>query len=471
MSEPALPQTLGRYRLDAVLGRGAMGVVYKAHDPVIDRAIAIKVVHTDLLDGDERANFLAFFRREAQAAGRCMHPHIVTIYDFSDTGERPFIAMEYVDGETLHALLRRQGRLAVDAASQIVLQVLDALAYAHKLGIVHRDIKPANVILQRGAHVKITDFGVARLGQSVVTHAGGVVGTPSYMSPEQLSGGAIDGRTDLFAAGAMLYELLTGAKPFPGRDATEVMAMILHQNPPEPAELGASLPFALDAALRRALAKRADDRFQTADEFAEALRLAADIAASATGDADATVVAPRKPAQPPPVGGTWDEQRLHDVEREMARHVGPMARVLVRQAAGTTDTLTGLYRALAPHIRDEAQRNEFLNKARSIGEKPIPGGGTLPSGPGAGSRSPAKGSSPGPARGPVVVSPEQVAAAQEALTLHVGPMARVLVKQALAQATSPRDFLNRLADHIRREEDRNAFRRRLLKDLGSDTPG
>jgi eukaryotic-like serine/threonine-protein kinase len=224
MPEPALPSTVGRYRLDTVIGRGAMGVVYKGFDPLIDRVVAIKVVLADLLGGEDKANFLAFFRREAQAAGRCMHPNIVATYDFSDDPDQPFIAMEYVEGETLHRLLRRCGRLPAAEASHLALQVLDALGYAHELGIVHRDIKPANVILQHGTRVKITDFGVARLDKATATQVDATIGTPAYMAPEQLNGGAIDRRTDLFATGILLYEMVTSTKPFSGRDAAEVMA-------------------------------------------------------------------------------------------------------------------------------------------------------------------------------------------------------------------------------------------------------
>src|SRR5579883_3137574 len=176
IKDAELPRMLGRYRLDAVLGRGAMGVVYKAYDPVIDRAAAIKVVHTGLLDGEDKASYLSLFRREAQAAGRCVHPGIVTIYDFSDQSDPPFIAMEFVEGENLHAVLRRRSRLPAASAAGIIGQVLHALDYAHRLEVVHRDIKPANIILQPGERVKITDFGVARLGPTTLTQTGAVVG-------------------------------------------------------------------------------------------------------------------------------------------------------------------------------------------------------------------------------------------------------------------------------------------------------
>src|SRR4051794_37603982 len=195
-ARPDLPKALGRYRIDAVLGRGAMGVVYRAHDPVIDRPVAIKLVHADLLDGGDRTDFLARFKREAQAAGRCIHPNIVTVYDYSD-GMPPFLVMEFVEGRDLQGVLRSRGRLGPPEALPILMQVLRGLGHAHAAGVVHRDVKPANIMLPGGGVVKITDFGVARLGRHSMTHAGAIVGTPSYMAPEQLRGVGVDARSDL----------------------------------------------------------------------------------------------------------------------------------------------------------------------------------------------------------------------------------------------------------------------------------
>lgn len=458
--EPSVPS---RYRLDAVLGRGAMGVVYKAYDSVIDRPVAIKVIHTDLLDGEEKAEFLAFFKREAQAAGRCMHARIVTIYDFSDAGECPFIAMEFVEGETLHALLRREKRLAVAVATAIVLQVLDGLGYAHRMQVVHRDIKPSNIMLQRGGEVKITDFGVARVGLGAATQAG-MVGTPSYMSPEQLTGGAVDGRSDLFATGAMFYEMLTGAKPFPGGHAGEIAAMVLHGDPADPAQLGVTLPWALESVLRRAMAKPAAERFQSAEDFARSLRLAVDDepATPIPLRPDATVVVPSRGVAPPGRSESlWDQRTLEQVERDLAGHLGPMARVLVKQAAGSSGSVSDLYRSLAPHIRDEAQRTVFLRKANRGGDS-VASKSASPSSTTTGRA--ASGASAS------AILPEQVTAAQQELTRLVGPIARVLVKQALAEASSPRDFFNRLLVHIKQDADRAAFRRALGRDWGPDLP-
>jgi serine/threonine-protein kinase len=437
-----------------------MGTVYRAYDPAIDRELAIKLVHTDLLHDEERANYMALFRREVQAAGRCTHPNIVTIHDFSDAGDAPFIVMELVAGENLQAVLRRETRLPEARALRIIRQVLQGLAFAHRNHVVHRDVKPANIIVQPGDAIKITDFGVARLGGSQATQTGLAIGTPSYMSPEQLSGGPIDQRADLFSAGAVLYEMLAGAKAFPGRDATEAMAGVLNRDPPDPATLGVPLPGALTSALRRALTKRPADRFQSAEEFLRALEFAGG-SPEASGDAtDATRrVAATRPlpspdattiASAPSAATVWDPRLLDGVQAELARHVGPVARVLVKQAAAAASDVTQLYETLARSIDQPAERTRFLSQA--------PKAVQAPARPAAAAGATSLGS--------VGLIPEQIAAAESALAFHVGPIARVLVKQAARDATSNRDFYERLVRHIDREDDRAAFRRKLSRDWG-----
>jgi serine/threonine-protein kinase len=259
----------------------------------------------------------------------------------------------------------------------------------------------------------------------------------------------VDGRADLFATGAMLYEMLTGRKPFPGRDAAEIMAGILHREPVEPAELGVDLPWGLEAALRRAMAKRADDRFATAAEFKRAL----DLDEFEAPEPDEAPTVPRSARPETPRRENWDERTLRKVEADLVRHVGPVARVLVKQAASSATSLGDLYKTLAPHIGDAGERTLFLRK----------GGSTA-----AGSPPRALDDKAGGAAPPLRLPPEQIAAAQDALMHCLGPVARVLVKQALAQATSPRDFYERLSAHIQREEDRLAFRRKLSRDWGPD---
>jgi serine/threonine-protein kinase len=265
---------LGKYELRREIGRGAMGVVYEAYDPMIKRVVALKTIRSDQLAGEESATVVARFRREAQAAGRLSHPNIVPIYDFGEDGGVWFIAMEFVKGRELKEYFEANERFSVPDVVRIMSQMLDALGYSHRQGVIHRDIKPANVFLLADGTVKVADFGIAHIDSSSLTQVGTVLGTPSYMSPEQIMGLPVDGRSDLFSAGVILYQFLTGERPFAG-SATTTMQKVLKEDPLPPSSLNVQLSPAMDAVMRKALAKRADERFQTAPEFAEALRAAA----------------------------------------------------------------------------------------------------------------------------------------------------------------------------------------------------
>ncbi len=292
----SLPQRLGKYEIRRELGRGAMGVVYEGWDPGIQRRVAIKTVRRDQLESSEAAEILQRFQREAQAAGRLAHPNIVAIYDFGEDVDAEgvataYIAMEFVDGRELKDYFDSDERFPLPEVKRIMGELLAALGHAHKHGIVHRDIKPANVILLKDGTAKVADFGIARIESSNLTQAGAVLGTPSYMSPEQFMGQTVDGRSDLFSAGVILYQFLTGDKPFAGT-VTTIMHKVLKEDPVPPSELNFQVPRSLDAVLRRALAKRPDERFQLATEFALALNEKQDAGAGdATfiGSTDATM--------------------------------------------------------------------------------------------------------------------------------------------------------------------------------------
>ena len=325
-----------------------MGVVYRAHDPEIDRRVAIKLMRADLLEGAERADFIARFRHEAQAAGRCTHPNIVTIYDFATYEGNPFLAMEFVDGVTLKQICQPGAKLAPADAILIVSQMLDALGAAHDMGVVHRDIKPANIMLVGGRLVKVTDFGISRLESSELTQQGAAIGTPSYMSPEQCRGTPVDQRSDLFSTGVVLFELLSGERPFTGRNFAEVTRSVLHDAPADLAAGNGAVSPALQAVIARALAKAPAGRFATAAEMAAALR--ATLQAGTLADADdRTIVAPRiavpMPAatQEPGSGigsmGGFDRALLGTLERRLAHYVGPIARLLVQNAARDSDNV------------------------------------------------------------------------------------------------------------------------------------
>jgi len=272
----AAPASLGKYEVRGELGRGAMGVVYEGWDPDIRRRVALKTVRPDHLESSAADELVERFRREAQAAGRLSHPGIVSVYDFGQQGETSFIAMELIEGQELQHRLDRGERLAVPEVVEIMAQLLDALDAAGRAGIVHRDIKPSNILLLPDGRVKVTDFGIARVEASGLTMAGSMIGTPAYMSPEQLNGRDVDTRSDLFSAGVVLYQMLTGEKPFTGNRVTTVIHKILELVPPDPSKLDAALPEAFDPVVRRAIAKAPDDRYQTGAEFAEALRAASE---------------------------------------------------------------------------------------------------------------------------------------------------------------------------------------------------
>jgi len=279
-----LPAKLGKYEIRGVLGEGAMGVVYDGFDPMIGRRVAIKTVRKEQLERSEAQDTLARFKREAQAAGRLNHPNIVAIYEYGEDEGVAFIAMEFVQGRELKDYQDADERFALPDTVRIMNQLLDALDYSHRNGVVHRDIKPANIILLPDGKVKVADFGIARIESSALTQVGTVLGTPSYMSPEQFSGLVADGRSDLFSAGVVLYQLLTGEKPFTGA-LTTIMHKVLKEEPPAPSELSVQVPRAFDALIKKALAKRPDERFQSGKQFAEALQ-----AAASGGAADATMI-------------------------------------------------------------------------------------------------------------------------------------------------------------------------------------
>lgn len=263
---------LGRYEILSELGQGAMGVVYKATDPLIDRVVAIKTINLSLAQ-EEKEEYEARFYQEAKAAGRLSHPNIVTIYDVGKSGDVAYIAMEFLQGRELRDILNDGELMPVDQVLDVVSQVAKGLAYAHEHGIVHRDVKPSNIMVIRDGHVKITDFGIARMESAAVrTQTGMVLGSPKYMSPEQVMGKFIDQRSDNFSLGVMLYEMLTGQAPFNGENVNAIMYQTLNVTPPPPSTLNPSVPDMLNFIVAKALAKDVDDRYQNAKDFAADLK-------------------------------------------------------------------------------------------------------------------------------------------------------------------------------------------------------
>jgi eukaryotic-like serine/threonine-protein kinase len=276
----ALPEKFGRFKVVDELGRGAMGVVYRAHDSALGRTVAIKTI---ALTGNaaERDIHEARFLQEARAAGSIGHPAIITIYDVGREGDTAFIAMELLEGRDLRDLIRDVSLMPTRSVA-IAAAVAEGLAYAHKRGVVHRDIKPGNIMVLPDGRVKIMDFGIARLIEPTVkTQTGVLLGSPQYMSPEQIVGQPFDHRSDIFSLGLVLYEMLTGAKPFQGEDIPELMFKVANMPATPPSHIAPDLPPVIDYIVARALKKKADERYASASEFAKDLREAAkEVAAS-----------------------------------------------------------------------------------------------------------------------------------------------------------------------------------------------
>src|SRR5215471_5428562 len=267
---------IGRYKIVRELGRGAMGIVYHAIDPNIGRPVAIKTIQFNSSRKQEELDRMRErLFREARSAGILSHPGIVTIYDVDQQGELAYIAMEYVDGPTLEQMMCDPEPLSADRIFSIISQTAAALDYAHSKGIVHRDIKPANIMVTADGTSKITDFGIAKITASEqLTMTGSIVGTPHYMSPEQVQGQAVDGRSDQFSLGVIAYELLTGEKPYTGEHLTTVVYKIVAEEPALPHRLNPSLNGGIETVIRKGLSKRADSRYRNCQEFVESLEKA-----------------------------------------------------------------------------------------------------------------------------------------------------------------------------------------------------
>ena len=270
MSDQA-PDQIGKYRIEGELGKGGMATVYGAVDPVIQRPIAIKVVRRSEIGTAEGATLLRRFKREAQAAGALNHPNIVSIYEYGEDDQFAWIVMERVDGRTLRDHLRDGYRADPGELPRVIEQLLEALDYSHAQGIIHRDVKPGNVLITRMGIAKISDFGIARIEKSNVTQVGSVLGTPYYMAPEQYMGEPATNRTDIYAAGVLVYEMYCGRRPFIDQGAA-LMTQVLEDPPTPPSSLEPRLPSALDEVLGKALAKRPEDRYASAGDFLMALR-------------------------------------------------------------------------------------------------------------------------------------------------------------------------------------------------------
>jgi serine/threonine-protein kinase len=438
------PRRIGRYVVEGEIGRGAMGLIFKARDPVIGRVVAIKLVSTELLDSAERADFLRRFEHEVQAAGRCSHPNIVAVHDYALHEGHPFLVMEYVEGTSLKDALRGGLRPSIPEAAALVQAILAALACAHANGVVHRDIKPANILLARNGATKVADFGISRIEGSDVTQVGDVVGTPNYMSPEQCLGEPVDGRADLFSTGVLLFELLAGRRAYDGRSQIEVTRKIVDGAPPIlPDSVLAAAP-GLAQVIARSLARNREERFAGAEAMAEALR-----AALQAPPEDGTVLAPRStPVFAPPSAQVFDEETLARLARRLAPYVGPIAPRLVASAARGAGSLEALCDSLARNIGEETERRRFRQEAQR--ETEASRAGSMAGPPSASRAAPA----------PASLSPETLAAAAAALLPHLGPISRILVQREAAAAATAEELWSRLAERIAEPVERATFLRK-----------
>ncbi|MEW5993277.1 MAG: serine/threonine-protein kinase [Candidatus Zixiibacteriota bacterium] len=266
-------RSLGRYQVTSVLGKGAMGTVYKGIDPAINRPVALKTIRLDFVsDPQEEAELKERLHREAQAAGKLSHPNIVTIYDVGSEGRLQYIAMEYLEGQTLEEMIKKKVKFNYRIIAQVITQICNALEYAHEQGIVHRDIKPANIMILKDYRVKVMDYGIARIDSSSMTKTGIAMGTPNYISPEQLRGETTDKRADIFSLGVVIYELLLGKRPFKGENLTSLIYSILHDEPEKPSNVNPQVPLLFDRIIDLALRKDPNDRYQKAADIAADLK-------------------------------------------------------------------------------------------------------------------------------------------------------------------------------------------------------
>lgn len=443
--------TVGRYRIDQWLASGAMGEVYRAYDPVIDRPVAIKIIRRELLGGNGADQWMERFKREARAAGQRFHPNIVTVLDFGEDNGLPFLAMEFVDGPSLAGLLKTAGPLPLDRAVDIIVQVLSGLGFAHESGIVHRDIKPSNILVPPNGPVKIADFGIARTDASDLTVVGDVLGTPAYVAPEQLRGEPVDGRSDLFAAAVMLFEASTGVKPFRAKSLAESMVLMERRGPEDICVLNPLVPAALKPVIDRALAYDPAARFASAGEFSRAITavvVPAPFAAPAPFLACASAPPPAAIAAPPRARNIWGAELLNGLERALATAIGPVASLAVKQASRATDDFDALCATLAGHIDREDERRRFLQSGRQLAVR-LPDQTSTP-----GLRSVGGTGAPAVAPLPPLATLAEI---EQQLTRVIGPIARLVIKRHLRSFETLPRLYQALAAEIPDERDRAAF--------------
>ena len=475
-----IPRSIGKYDIMDALGIGGMGTVYRAFDTTLERTVALKILQLDRGHDVTPQELSARFRNEARAVARLNHPAIVTIFDYDDQDPvGAYIVMEYINGCALDEYVKQRPELHLEDAISAMQQVLAGLAYAHRQGVIHRDIKPSNLLVTREGLVKITDFGIAKIGPRCQTQSGLIVGTPQYMAPEQYMGGVVDHRCDIHAAGAVLYELLTGAPPFRGTTA-EVMYKVCHEVPKPVSSANPLLPQVFDPVVARALDKVAASRYATAGEFQEALRASWDTMSTRPPSPTmsdrarmiATVIS-RQPVGPKaaPASGSppavqapassgsrrgrnvadsgslaaWSRDQLAEIERQLMAIMGPVARVLVQDAAATTASRQELYRLLASYLKTPEERRLFLQAGQDASTDP--------------------GEPPLRATNDIIfanivgrpLTPEATQRATLLLARYLGPIAGLLTRKAAQTAIDEAQLYAMLAEKVADVTERERF--------------
>lgn len=444
------PNNIARYRIDGLIGSGAMGVVYAGFDTQIQRRVAVKLLHHHLRVGEQGAELQQRFLQEARAAARCLHPNIVSIFDFGTEGGGPYIVMEYVDGIELKAHLQSGTNIPLPSATDICIQILEALSHAHDKGVVHRDIKPANIIMMENGMVKVSDFGVARLDTSNLTMTGYMAGTPLYMSPEGLRGQAVDARADLYSVGVLFYELLTRQRPVREVGLDETLGKLdgaTHLSGPNARSI--------KPILGQALQPDPDDRFQSAAEFIAKLKGIEDMDLS-----EATTLFPppegyRKRVAAPVQSADatspsqWNNDILKSLEHSLAKYIGPMAKLLVRKQSRSATSVEELVSGLTSHIPSESERSKFKKMLEQSGISSA-------------SMVMAASTTSSSAEAPTQIAKETLSetARQQIsrlLAFHVGPLAGRIIHKAMKTTLDPHTLIVQLAQQITDERDRQEF--------------
>lgn len=445
----SLPGKIGKYQIKASLGEGAMGIVYEGFDPDIERRVAIKILHPHLVTEKHGDEFLERFKREAISAARCTHPNVVMVLEYGQDKDTPYIVMEYVEGASLHQIVKRGKAISLKNTLSIMTQLLKALHSAHQLEIVHRDIKTANVmILSDGGGVKLADFGIARIAESPeLTMTGAVVGTPKYMAPEQMFGLKVDSRADLFSVAMVFLELLT-LLPKSSAVPCSSLPEIVNLPPNNRIDYTILYPTALIPVLVKGLSSAQDKRFQSAREFAAAIKQALTVLKTPSAGSDAATAVVQKPSK----SQATNPGDLDSMTSMLLEYVGPIAKNIMKAQDTKNTSISELASVVSREIPQSEEREAFLKRwemssGTRINAREIEHTQVL--------------TKNGNAR---TFDDEMLKKIRENYAGYIGPLASRLVKHYSSKTSSLEELVNELADEIPDSSDSKIFREHWLRD-------